>query len=204
MRILRAVKKTIPFPENGITFLGGFPDGGEPTTVWIGKPSEKDIELFLWFLFSNVASRPRGAGRHQTRQIEGTLRAYGKPTSHIRGSDLSLRIYAGVRLLEITGKTNKEACATVATFLCERLGASKRGRPRNTDRERDSIDRMQTVRSLYNTRKKCHRWPEKLPQRDLELEDWWGSFLNFRDRANKPIKRTRRKRASHAMTRRPL
>ena len=50
---------------------------------------------------------------------------------HLRGSDLSERVYVGVRVLELKGYTNKVACLEVAKALDWkwRLAKSKRGRP---------------------------------------------------------------------------
>jgi hypothetical protein len=169
-----------PFPPEGVTFFGGPIDGERPTREWIGTPSQQDQELFLWLLFENIANRPQGKGGHQHLQLVGNFVTYGTPTPQMRGSDLSRRIYAAVRLLEICGETNYEACRRVGACLEGRIGSTKRGRPRKSHRPPDFLDRVQTVRSEYNGYKSRHRWPEKLPARDFELEFWWCHFLFFK------------------------
>jgi hypothetical protein len=246
-----------PFPADGITLPLGSPDGGKPTKDWIGSPTPQDIALFLWFLLAdgNVATRPPAFGRHQKAQMHGNFCAYGLPTPGIKGSDLTRRIYACVRVLEFTGETNWEACRRVASYLEHRLGRTRRGRrptaiglpdedaaarapctplpgttlrtsicrpcwertkrrvpaikhvagtpmchecwsgkslPDEERRERhnhisntsaphDFLNKVNTVRSIYNRAKDRHRWKEKLPERDLELESWWGQFLWFKE-----------------------
>jgi hypothetical protein len=246
-----------PFPAGGITLSLGSPDGGKPTKDWFGKPSQQDVELFLWFLLAsgNVATRTPAVGGHQKVQMQGNFCAYGLPTPGIRGSDLTRRIYACVRVLELTGETNWEACRRVVSYLEHRLGRTRRGRrpeatglpdadaaaraPRtplpgttlrtsicrpcwerakrrvpaikhvagtpmchqcwsgkslpdeerrtkhnhisNTSAPNDLLHEVNTVRSLYNRAKDRHRWKEKLPERDLELESWWGQFLWFKE-----------------------
>jgi hypothetical protein len=171
-----------PFPAGGVVvYGGGGVPGLKPTAEWIGKPTPADIELFLCCLFNHVATRPRGVGKHQGEQIEGDFIAYARPSFQMRGTDRSQRIYAGVRVLEITGETNFEGCRRVAEILETRIGKTKRGGRRKGNRPPDFFDKIATVRSLYNRAKDRHRWPEKLPTRDEELEIWWRNFLDFRD-----------------------
>lgn len=175
------------FPIQGITFHGGGPIYGErPTKDWIVNPSSQDIELFLWFLLCNVASRPPAEGGHQTLPMRGNFCTYGFPTPGIRESDLSRRIYAGVRFLEeIAGEKNAAACGRVRSYVGGHFGKTERGRKRKTSRQSDIFDEVQILRSIYNHAKDRHRWKEKLPERDLELEHWWGLFLHFKEWAQR-------------------
>jgi hypothetical protein len=179
------MRTAVPFPPEGITLLFGSPDGGMPTKDWIGKPSEEDIELFLWFVLDegNIATRPRAVGGHQDLPMQGNFCAYGLRTSGIRTSDLTRRIYACVRVLELAGETNWEACRRVAAarYLEYRLGNTKRGRRRKPSAPADFLNKVSTVRAIYNSAKARHRWKGGLPERDLELEYWWGSFLHFKE-----------------------
>ena len=170
------MSNALPFPAGGITLLLGSPDGGKPTKDWIGTPSEEVIEVFLRFLLLNVATRPPSASGHQTLPIRGRFCEYGFPTPGMRGSDLTRRIYACVRLLELTGETNWQACKRVADYLQDRLARPKRGRRPKCSAPRDLLNQADTVRSLYNHIKRHHRWKEKLSERDLELEHWWVLF----------------------------
>lgn len=67
-----------------------------------------------------------------------------------------------------------------ASYLDDRLGKSKRGRRSSPSTPHDFLNRVNIVRSIYNHAKNRHRWKEKLPERDLELESWWGQFLLFK------------------------
>lgn len=138
--------------------------------------------MFLWFLLApgNVATRASAVGGHQKVQMQGNFCAYGLPTPGIRGSDLTRRIYACVRVLEQAEETNWEACRRVASYLDYRLGKSKRGSRPRPSAPHDFLNKVTTVRSIYNRAKNRHRWKEKLPERDLELESWWGQFLWFK------------------------
>jgi len=152
-----------------------------PTADWIGKPSEQDIQFFLWCMFETIAKRPQGKGKHQSEQITGPFVTYGKSKGQ-RASDLSSRIYAAVRLQELLGVTNWESCRRVAAHASveSHLRTTKRGRPRQAQCPADFLDSVQIVRGLYNSYKRRHRWPEKLPQTDGELEFWWRYFLELR------------------------
>lgn len=114
-------------------------------------------------------------------QMHGNFCTYGLPTPGIRGSDLTRRIYASVRVLELAKETNWEACRRVASDLDERLGKSKRGSRSKPSSPHDFLNKVNTVRSIYNRAKDRHRWKERLPERDLELESWWGQFLWFKE-----------------------
>ena len=129
-----------------------------------------------------VRSRQRGdsppaVGGHQKSLMRGRFCCYGFPTPGMRGSDLTRRIYAAVRLLELVGEGNWKACVSVATYLEFRLGKTKRGRRPKISARRDFLNKVDTVRALYNDAKRRHRWREKLHARDVELEHWWGLFL---------------------------
>jgi hypothetical protein len=152
-----------------------------PTVDWIGKPSKQDIEFFLWCMFETVARRPPGKGKHQTEQLTGPFISYGKSRGQ-RGSDFTARLYAAVRLLEILGETNSEACREVARHpsVEPRLRVSGRGRSRTILRCADFLDKLQIVRGLYNSYKRRRRRAEKLPRTDAELEFWWRYFLELR------------------------
>lgn len=149
------------------------------TADWIGKPSKQDIEFFLWCMFQTVAGRSAGRSKHQNEQISGPFITYGKSKGQ-RESDFVQRIYAAVRLLELSGESNWEACCEVANSVQPRLGTTNRGRPRKALRAREFLDHVNNVRGLFNSYKPHHPFPEKLPNRDTELESWWGHFLDLR------------------------
>ena len=131
--------------------------------------------------------------------MTGPFTSYAKSKGQ-RGSDFTARIYAAVRLLEISGTSNLEACREIAKYpsVEARLRPSNRGRPRRTSRGRDFLDQVHTVRGLYNSYKRRHPFPEKLPRTDCVLELWWRQFLQVREWAQATIEETNRKRVSIA------
>ena len=149
------------------------------TADWIAKPSKQDIEFFLWCMFETVAERPAGKNKHQSEQISGPFITHGKSKGQ-RVSDFVERIYAAVRLLEISGESNWEACRKVAASVQPVLRVTKRGRPRKASRAPDFLDQVNNVRGLFNSYKPHHPFPEKLPNTDTVLEFWWGHFLDLR------------------------
>jgi hypothetical protein len=58
-----------------------------------------------------------------------------------------------------------------------KLGNSQRGRPREAERNPDFLDKVGTVRSLYNAFKQRYAFNERLPFQDFCLEKWWWSFI---------------------------
>lgn len=153
------------------------------TADWIGKPPKQDVEFFLWCMFATVARRSRaGKSKHQKEQMTGEFITYGKSKGQ-RESDFQARIYAAVRLLVLSGKSLQDAFLTIAEHphVKPRLHATKRGRRPQTLRERDALDQANDVKSFYYKYRTRHRWPEKLPHTDAELEFFWGYFLKIRE-----------------------
>ncbi len=137
------------------------------------------VTAFVCFVRSDEANRPSVRGRRQKLPLQGRQVSYGVKVHHRRGSDRTERIYVSVVALQGAGFDNYQACCEVATRWDSKLGGSRRGRHRTTPGSRQSADKVETVRSIYNSYKLRHPWKEKLPEQDLVYEKWCGQFRLF-------------------------
>jgi hypothetical protein len=135
--------------------------------------------FLAWMLDpGNVARRAPGKGKHQTQTMNGRHTGRGSPT-HMRGSDLTERVWVCVRFLELRSYTNKVACVMVAEALDWKWseGKSRRGRPRTVQEARGYSANVQTVRTLANS----YRLPGGLRPPDEHIQMWVSFFLSFED-----------------------
>ncbi len=149
-----------------------------------------DVGRFLKWLFDpgNIATRPKAPDKHQKLPMRGRHVSRGGLLKHLRGSDLSERVYVGVRVLELKGYTNKVACLEVAKALDWkwRLAKSKRGRPSAGKTPNDSLAQAQIVRSLANRYRAFDgSHPYLVSRRELKPDflvcNYVGSYLHFED-----------------------
>lgn len=134
---------------------------------------------FICFVFSDEARRAPVRARRQRLPLRGRHISYGVKPLKLRGSDRTERVYVAVTALQRAGLGNYQACCEVAAALEFKLGESRRGRPRGSLRPREFADKVETVRSIYNSFKLRHPWKEKLPECDLVYELWYGRFRFF-------------------------
>jgi hypothetical protein len=137
------------------------------------------VTAFVCFVHSDEAKRPCERGRRQKLPLQGRHVSYGVKAHARRGSDRPERIYVSVTALQGTGSNNNQACCEVADRWKSKLGASRRGRPRRTPRFPEFADKVEIVRSMYNSFKLRHPWKEKLPEHDLVYEQWCWRFRLF-------------------------
>lgn len=109
---------------------------------------DEAIEL-VRITLRDVATRPSCRGYHQEYPLQSPHICYTGGDDLLRGSDLSERVCASVKLLKHAKLTERRSCLEVADILGAKLGSSRRGRPRRCKRERDLLDNAETVRSLY-------------------------------------------------------
>ena len=140
-----------------------------------------DVDLFVnWVLDpGNVATRSSSPDGHQELPMQGRHVSRGPQVMHLRGSDLSERVYVCVKVLEQKGFTNQAACNEVAKVLDWKWksGKTKRGRPRLGKIDPSFWDKIQIVRSLAN--KYRHLWKDRKP--DSVVCDYVSAFLHFQD-----------------------
>lgn len=142
-------------------------------------PTDEAVIAFVCFVLSDEAQRPSVRGRRQKLPLQGRQVSYGVKAQPRRGSDRTERIYVSVAALQSAGLDNYQACCEVAARLGPTLGTSGRGRPRINPHSRQFADKVETVRSVYNSFKLRHPWKEKLPERDLVCEQWCWRFRLF-------------------------
>jgi len=144
-----------------------------------GAPTGDAVIAFVCFVLSDEARRPSIRGRRQKLPLQGRHISYGVKSLTRRGSDRTERMYVSVTGLQKAGFDNYQACCEVADRLGSKLGASRRGGPRRNPRTREFADKVETVRSIYNSFKLRHPWKEKLPERDSVYEQWCWRFRLF-------------------------
>jgi hypothetical protein len=137
------------------------------------------VTAFVCFVHSDEAKRPSVRGRRQKLPLQGRQVSYGVKAHPRRGSDRPERIYVSVTALQKAGFDNSQACCEVADKWKSKLGSSRRGRPRRTLLPREFADKVEIVRSMYNSFKLRHPWKEKLPERDLVYDQWCSRFRLF-------------------------
>jgi hypothetical protein len=116
-----------------------------PSSPRVLSPADA-LDCAAWIL-SDVATRPASKSKHQLLGLRGKHICKTAPAGYCRGSDLKECIYVAFRVLERSGQRKKEACCQVAELATERLGKSRRGRPRIRG-ERDLFSKMKTVASM--------------------------------------------------------
>ena len=152
------------------------PDG----TLELTLTPEESYRFVEWVLDpANVATRAGLPGdRLRERLMSGRFISRQGPIRHLRGSDLSERVYVAVEALErFADLTNDIACQVAAEKLEGRLGRSRRGRPPRKRAAASFVDRVQTARSLAN--KYRHPWKEQKP--DPVLQFWISGFQFYED-----------------------
>jgi hypothetical protein len=144
---------------------------------------EEAVEFVSW-VTSDLAQRTGKRGHRQEQAMTGTYVSRQGKIEHLRGSDLSERIYVSVSSLQLAGENNHEACRRVAAEFESRLGKSRRGRPRGSRRKPDFLDLVGSVRSRFNSFKRRHPWGKKLPDHDLVLDNWRARFELYKEWRN--------------------
>ena len=137
------------------------------------------LTAFLCFVHSDEAKRPSVRGRRQKLPLQARHVSYGVKALPRRGSDRAERLYVSVKALQEAGSNNYQACCEVADRWQSRLGESRRGRPKRTHGSREFVDKVEIVRSIYNSYKLRHPWKERLPEHDLVYEQWCWQFRSF-------------------------
>lgn len=144
-----------------------------------GPLTGEAVTAFVCFVRSDEAQRLSVRGRRQKLPLLARHVSYGVKAHLRRGSDRSERIYVSVTALQKAGSNNYQACSEVAGRWGSRLGGSRRGRPRRNPGSPEFADRVETVRSTYNSFRLRHPWKEQLPEHDLVYELWCWQFLRF-------------------------
>ena len=156
----------VPAQPDGTLELTLTPEESYPFVDWVLDPANVAIRATL------------PGGRFRERPMRGRFISRQGPIRHLRGSDLSERVYVAVEALErFADLTNDAACQIVTEKLAWKLGRSRRGRPRRKWAAASFIDQVQTVRSLAN--KYRHPWKGQKP--DPVLQFWIASFRFYED-----------------------
>ena len=105
---------------------------------------------FVRLMISEVATRPPVRGRRSSSPLIGKHSARTIQPGFFRVSDLSERVHICFAALTEAGFSSKIAADELQGMLGDRIGHSKRGRPRINSQSRDTLDRITTVQAMVS------------------------------------------------------
>jgi hypothetical protein len=116
-----------------------------------GRPMMPEQALdFVRWMISEVATRPPVRGRKSSSPLIGKHSSRTIQPGFFRASDLSERVYVCFVALTEAGYSSKNAADDLQGELGDRIGQSKRGRPRINSDPRDTLDRIRTVQAMVS------------------------------------------------------
>jgi hypothetical protein len=127
------------------------PDSGRQETALFRDRLE--CEMFVRYVLSDEATRTPAKNRHQNNPLNGIHIGYGIRCG-FRGSDRAERIFVCITALVSMESDLNSACVYVAGLLENELGKSRRGRPSGRQRSGELSNKVETVRSIFNSRGK--------------------------------------------------
>jgi len=117
-----------------------------------GRPMTQAQTLdFVRWMISEVATRAPVRGRRNSLPLIGKHSSRTIQPRSFRVSDLSERVYVCFAALTEAGYSSKNAAAELQSELGDRIGQSKRGRPRiKQSVPRDTLDRIRNVQAMIS------------------------------------------------------
>jgi hypothetical protein len=132
-----------------------------------GRPMTQEQALdFLRWMISEIATRPPVRGRRSSSPLIGKHTCRTIQPGFFRGSDQSERVYVCYAALTEAGYSSDEAANELQGELGNRIGQSKRGRPRTNSQSRDTLERIRNVQARVSAFAKRVR--SQLGDADLE------------------------------------
>lgn len=143
-----------------------------------GRPMMQEQALdFMRLMISEVATRTPVRGRRSLSPLIGKHSARTIQPGFFRGSDLSERVYVCFAGLTEAGYSSKNAAAELQSELGDRIGQSKRGRPRINSDARDTLDRIRTVQAMVSAFAKRVRSQHGAADLERRVNHYIQSFL---------------------------
>src|SRR5579862_1101661 len=105
---------------------------------------------FVRLMISEVATRTPVRSRRNSSPLISEHRARTIQPGFFRVSDLSEGVYVCFAALTEAGYSSKNAANDLQGYLGDRIGHSKRGRPRIDSDPRDTLDRLRTVQAMVS------------------------------------------------------
>jgi hypothetical protein len=143
-----------------------------------GRPMTQVQALdFVRWMISDVATRAPVRGRRSSSPLIGKHSSRTIQPGFFRISDLSERVCVCFAALTEAGYSSKNAAAEVQSALGDRIGQSKRGRPRINSQSRDTLDRIRNVQAMNSAFAKRVRSQHGAADLERRVNHYIQSFL---------------------------
>jgi hypothetical protein len=146
-----------------------------------GRPlTKEEAQDFVRWMIAEVATRAPVRGRRSSSPLIGEHSARTIQPGFFRVSDLSERAYVCFEVLKEAGYTSTNAANDLQSELGDRIGRSKRGRPRINSQSRDTLDKITNVLAMigaFAKRVRSQHGPADLERR---VGHYIQTFLRLR------------------------
>jgi hypothetical protein len=116
-----------------------------------GRPMPQEQALdFVRLMISETANRPPVRGRRTPYPLIGKHIARTVQPGFFRVSDLSERVCVCFAALTEARYSSDDAASVLQSELGNRIGHSKRGRPRKNSQPRDTLERIRSVQAMVS------------------------------------------------------
>jgi hypothetical protein len=143
-----------------------------------GRPMPQDQALdFVRWMISEVGSRLPVRGRRNSAPLIAKHSSRTIQPGVFRVSDLSEHVYVCFAALTEAGYSSKNAAAELQGELGDRIGQSRRGRPRISRQPRDTLDRIRSVQAMVSAFAKRVRSKYGAAELDWRVNVYIQSYL---------------------------
>src|SRR5580692_4812091 len=143
-----------------------------------GRPMMPEQALdFVRWMISEVATRPPVRGHRNSSPLIGKHISRTVQPGFFRVSDLSERVYMCFAVLTEAGYSSDDAANDLQTVLGNRIGQSKRGRPRINSQPRDTLDKIRNVQAMISSFAKRVRSQHGAADLERRVNHYIQSFL---------------------------
>jgi len=145
-----------------------------------GRPMTQEQALdFARWMISEVAARTPVRGRRSSSPLIGKHSCRTIEPGSFRVSDLSERVYVCFAALTEAGCNSNNAASDLQCVLGDRIGQSKRGRPRINSQPRDTLDRVTTVQAMVSAFAKRVRSHHRAAELERRVNYYIQSLLGL-------------------------
>lgn len=145
-----------------------------------GRPMGKEQALdFMRWMISEIATRPPVRGCRSSYPLIGKHICRTIQAGFFRVSDLSERVCVCFVALREAGYGSKIAANLLQSELGDRIGQSRRGRPRNNNQSRDTLDRIRNVQAMASAFAKRVRSRHGAADLERRVNHYIQAFLSL-------------------------
>ena len=143
-----------------------------------GRPMTQEQALdFARWMISEIATRAPVRGRRSSSPLVGKHSSRTIQRGFFRISDLSERVYVCFTALIEAGCRSKDAADDLQDMLGDRIGHSKRGRPRIISQSRDGLERIRIVQAMVSAFAKRVRSQQGAADLERRVINYIQTFL---------------------------